>query len=230
MPSWVYDETTHRYRDTATGRYLSPSTMVSLRDDAIERSRASVRALAESVASGDLSVQDWLVEMRDQVQTVTRLQYLFGRGGRHAARSSDRAVMATLVDDQWAFLQGFAEAVQAGRLSANQIRARAGLYLDSSVHAYERGRAASRIGLELPAYPGDGSTACRARCRCTWVIQETPTAWICRWTLDQVAEHCADCTTRARTYRRLVISKTDDDDDDDRAAPPLPSLIRRGGS
>lgn len=207
MAEWVYDEASHRYRDVASGRYLSPSAAVGLRDDFQQRQRSVLSALADRLAAEDLTVQQWEARMRTAVRSLHSVEYVFGRGGVHALTTADREALQGLVAEQWGYLHGFAEDVRAGRLTLAQIKARAGLYAASSRGAYERGRAAG-YGLALPAYPGQG-TECMANCRCTWAIRETEAEYRCTW-VRHASDSCATCLQRAAAWAPLVIAKSSD--------------------
>lgn len=205
MAEWEWDAESRRYRDKGTGKYLSASKSIELRDDFAARQRAATDELARRLADGDVTVQRWVREMRERVRLAQTTEYAFGRGGRNAMTAQDREDLASLVRDQWGFLQGFGEDVRAGQLSAEQIAARAQLYMSQSTHAYERGRA-SAWGLELPAYPCDGRTRCLANCRCWWALEETADEIRATWMVS-AGESCADCQDRAARYRPFVIAK-----------------------
>jgi hypothetical protein len=71
---------------------------------------------------------------------------------------------------------------------------------------YELGKAESQGAPSLPAYPGDGQTACLGNCRCNWDIEETEDAWEATWELND-AEHCADCIANAEQWNPLRLPK-----------------------
>lgn len=207
MPEWQYDSASKRYRNKASGRYLSAAASVDLRDDFVQRQRAGLTTLAERLGAQEVSVQAWEAEMRTAVRQIHAVEYAFGRGGTNALTEADDLAIRGLVSDQWAYLHTFAEDVRAGLLSEGQIRARANQYAASSRQAYERGRAAS-FGVQLPAYPGQG-TACKSACRCTWTIVETDDEFRCTWT-RHATDSCETCTSRASSWAPLVIAKPSD--------------------
>ncbi|MFT4040690.1 MAG: hypothetical protein QM692_21095, partial [Thermomicrobiales bacterium] len=104
------------------------------------------------------------------------------------------------------YLRGFAEEIAAGTLSEAQVAARTQLYLASATQAYERGRAAGCVGLELPCYPADGGTRCLTNCRCHWDIKETADAWSAYYRTN-AGETCPDCQARAARYNPYVQQK-----------------------
>ncbi len=100
-----------------------------------------------------------------------------------------------------------AEDAAAGKMSAKQMGARAEMYLDGSTQAFERGKAASYSrDLDLPAYPGDGSTECLSRCRCHWSVADYEDRWEATWVLGD-ADHCDDCARRAGEWSPFVVNK-----------------------
>lgn len=205
---WEFDESAHRFRDTKTGQFLSAREAIGLRDDSLERRATDVDTLASTLGKGDVSVQAWEAAMRDVVRDTFAAQYAYGRGGLNAMTTDDWQAINDLADAQSRYLRSFAQDVAAGRLSEAKISARSVLYLQSSRQAYGRGLAAS-WGIELPAYPGDGSSECKARDKCHWEISETDDEIHATWKLG-AAEHCATCVSRASAWAPLVIEKADD--------------------
>ncbi len=201
---WQWSEMLRRYRDTKSGRFLSPATVLTLRDGYLDDRKAVIADLTARLVDGELAVGDWLLAMREQVRDLTLGEYAFGRGGMQAMTEADREAVANAISGQYAYLQAFAESVRAGDLTARQVGARANLYPAAARQAFERGKAAG-WGLTLPAYPGEGSE-CRANCHCIWEINETDTAYRARWRLSS-AEHCATCNDRAARWNPLIIKK-----------------------
>lgn len=103
-----------------------------------------------------------------------------------------------------ALLLGLATGLAGGIAQAlNALIQRATLYAEAARATAWRA-ITGRVGLTLPAYPGDGSTRCRVRCKCRWDIQRVPGGWDCYWRLGS-AEHCVDCERRAAEWSPLRI-------------------------
>jgi hypothetical protein len=204
---WEYSQSARRYRNTASGRFISAATVRQLRDDFVTSRKEAVADLADQLAAGDLTVQDWLRAMRAEVQAANLGEFVFGRGGVNAMAADDIDAVSRAVEGQFAYLQRFAEQLANGDLTAAQVAARAQLYAAAARQAFERGRAAAFGNPPLPTYPTVGSE-CRANCRCEWSIRETDTAWECTWVLDTSGtDNCETCRERAREYAPLVIAK-----------------------
>jgi hypothetical protein len=204
---WVWDTTSRRYRNVDTGRWLSHKTITTMRNDLAAAQRDWADTAASALVRGDWTVRRWELEIRERLKTIYLSEYMLGRGGKNAMTQADYGRVGNLLKTQYDFLRGFALDIQDGQLSEAQIAARTQMYHESSIQAFERGKAvAYDAELILPAYPGDGRTPCRARCKCRWSIRETKTAWKATW-LRSKAESCTGCITRSQIYNPFVQSK-----------------------
>lgn len=210
MAEWTYDErpSVRRFRDKTSGRFVSATKVIDLRDGFQERRRSDVAALTRQLADQSISVQEWERRMTDAVRQLHTAEYALGRGGLNAMTAADWTAAADLVEQQRGYLRGFAEDVAAGRLSEAQITARAKLYYGAAVGAYERGRA-SAFGVSLPAYPCDGGTACKSACRCRWQLVDKGAEIHATWKRS-ASESCSGCKSRAASWSPLVIAKSSD--------------------
>jgi hypothetical protein len=206
---WEWDQPSKRYRNTATGRYKGSRQMLPLRDEFIDAQKAAAGDLADRLAAGEITTNRYVEEMRGLIKTTYIDEYALAHGGRNNMTSRDFGIVGNMCRDQYSYLNNFAGEINAGDLSPAQIRARGRLYIESASQAYERAQAEVR-GISgphaLPAYPGDGSTACRSNCRCSWEYRETETTWEATWTLHP-AEHCEDCLSRASEWAPYVVAK-----------------------
>lgn len=210
---WQWDPSTRRYRVTpagsqATGQragtFVGEAKMLQLRDQYIDARKDAVNTLATQLANREITIQQWTDAMRQEIKTNMINEYLLAHGGRNSMTQADWGRVGQMVQTQYRFLDNFA--AEAGDMSEKAIAARSRMYVEASSQAFERGKVLARGMPDLPAYPGDGSTACRANCACGWEIHETAEAWLCYWTLG-AAEHCPDCLSRASQWAPLVISK-----------------------
>jgi hypothetical protein len=180
--------------------------MIALRDQYIDAVKVKAENLAERVAGGGMNVQQWTLEMRQLVKATYVDEYAMARGGRQMMTQRDWGILGSQIKSQYKFLAGFERDMMDGKLSEGQARVRAGMYVESGTQAFERGKAEGLGIPSLPAYPGDGSTQCRANCRCHWQIDDMGAEWHATWTLG-VAEHCGDCVSNASQWAPLVIAK-----------------------
>lgn len=215
QPFWQWDGRTRRYRVTQagsealgqnTGTFVSQARMAGLRDEFIAHQKVGVNTLAKQLADGDISLNQWVVGMRQNVKDSFIDQYMLAAGGRNNMTQADWGRVGQMVRNQYEYLDRFAVDVANGRYTESAVAARARMYVESSSQAFERGNTVTRGMPDLPAYPGDGSTQCLSNCRCRWVIKETDTEWQCTWKLGQ-AEHCPDCVERSRIWAPYIVPK-----------------------
>jgi hypothetical protein len=202
-PSWTYNPETNIY--TRGNRGITPTRIIEARNTFVAKTVTSSDALAVRLTTGEITVQQWVTQMRDLLRSTYSAEYMLGRGGLDAMTQADYGRLGAMLKEQYGYLDRFASDIAAGKLSPAQIQMRARMYIDGATQAHERAAGAAR-GLVLPAYPGDGTTQCRANCKCSWDIQKTANAWICRWRLNK-AEHCPDCMTRAAQWNPLIIPR-----------------------
>lgn len=188
------------------GTVISYSKMLSLRNVYVERQRERSDLLAQQLFDGDLTIQEWVLAMREAIKETYITQYILASGGRNNLGPADWGRIGAQCRIQYQFLQGFAQDIVAGRYSSvGPIQARAGMYISGGVQMFERANAARR-GLTLPAYPGDGTTVCLTNCKCWWLIVETLTEWLCTW-IRTADDSCVTCIDRTGEWAPYVIPK-----------------------
>jgi len=119
----------------------------------------------------------------------------WGRIGGHLRWSY--ATLGNFTDDIHDLLE------KEGRFPGN-LEMRADHYRGRAKAIFHKTLALVQGWPDLPAYPGDGSSQCLSNCMCNWVVERTPDAWHCYWTLG-LAEHCQDCVDRSQIWNPLVI-------------------------
>ena len=214
-PVWTWDG--KRYHDSANGHYVGRADFPRLRDQYIESQQYGVSNFSEIYADGDMSRDEFITRMRETIKSSYVDEYSLGRGGKYMVTKEEWLDVARDCKAQYRYLNNFANEVEKARsaghpYSAEYIANRAKMYVDSATKAYEKA-AARTAGIpakgpdgkpSLPAYPGDGKTACTVNCRCHWEIEDTETGWDCYWMLGE-AEHCTDCMDNAMMWSPLQI-------------------------
>lgn len=207
MAEWSYSEGAHRYRDSASGRFLAPTTVLTTRDDFLTRRAEAVQQITASMTDGSVTVQAWERSMQTEIQRLYGAQFAYGRGGRNAMTEADWQAAADMARGQFGYLRSFAEAAVSGDLSAARMQARAAMYASSAVQAFEAGRVAAFGMPPLSRHPGDGSEACKSNCRCHLDIEVTEAGWDVFWRLGATEQHCADCSGLAATWSPLAVQR-----------------------
>lgn len=188
------------------GTVIGYARMLSLRETYLERQRERTDALAAQLFAGEMTIQEWVLAMREAIKETYITQYVLASGGRGQLGPTDWGRLGGLLRVQYGFLQRFAQDIVEGRYSSLEaIQNRAGMYLSSSRQAFERAEAARR-GLSLPAYPGDGTSDCKTNCHCHWDFVEEVERWLCTW-VRTVKDSCVTCVERAGRWAPYIIEK-----------------------
>lgn len=190
MADFFWDASVNRYR-SSKGTFVAASKVNAWRDNAIETSKARVQSIVDRYNAGSLSASAFKREMRGAIKTAFGAEYVFGRGGFKQMTPADWGRLGSEVKRQYQFLDRFVEKLP--ELSANQISARALMYMDSSVQAHGRGLA-SAWDVTPPGTPGDGGSACKSNCRCSIRFELEDGGVVMYW--DTQADPCPDCASR----------------------------------
>jgi len=158
---WLPD--LQRYRDTATGRFVSSAEVRGWGQTSMNGSADHARGMAGALAERDISLGRWERNMREQIKEEYIRQYLLGRGGRDLMTAEDWGSIGGSLKEQYSWLNKFSTQIATGELSEKQIAARSAMYLRSAGEAFERARGRAQ-----------------------------PDATEIRWHLTS-AEHCEDC-------------------------------------
>ncbi len=173
---------------------------------AVERLQAAALRLQGSKFSKsaiETFRQNVIGQLKRDSHLLAQMGWYEGKGTERDF-SFDRA--DRYIDEQMQFLNNWISDIQKSQALPGGV-GRAALYGESLGQVYQRYYVAARgarVGLpDLPAYPRDGSTVCRVRCRCQWkIVKRANDLYEATWKLGQ-AEHCPDCIQRAKDWNPL---------------------------
>lgn len=211
--NWLYDATSHTFRNATTGRKLTPQQVVKIRDTFIQVREDAAKSLAERLASGEITQGEFSTALRAYTAETMAAQQALGAGGWESLSNlSDGAKqLQALLDKQVPFMDAFMKDIQSGNQSDDQIAQRAALYQGASVQAYEQANAADAGIDSLPYYPGDWSTECKAGCRCSWEIESSfdgnDEVTYATWQTEDDGAVCDDCQARGNEWQNKEISR-----------------------
>lgn len=160
--TFTFDTGSARYRNTATGRYVSNAQVTGLRDAFADRVMGRTDGIVSRLVSGDSTISDFESAMRQHVRDVHLAEYTLGRGGRAVMTQADYGRTGYYLRDQYGYLRKFRDEIAAGTLTDEQIKARARLYTEDAIGAFERGRKAAfeGAGVEYLKYVTAGERVC----------------------------------------------------------------------
>ena len=204
-PTWVFDDRSKSYRDTASGQYISPKEAIKRRDEFIEAQKAITDRLTDQLSSRQIDLNRWIMDMREVTKDTYSTEYMWGKGGRNNMTQRDWGIIGRELRDQYGFLDNFANDMAQGKLTEAQARVRARMYIDGGTQMYERARSESMGLPRLSQYPADGQTQCLTKCKCHLEYNKAESGWEVYWVLGD-AEHCHDCEDMAAEWNPLQVS------------------------
>lgn len=142
---------------------------------------------------------EWYDEVARQLHRYTLAAYVSGQGGGEPPRDAVQAYTQAQLE----FLAAFRDEIKASTEWQNGWAARAQMYAESIKAPWWAGNTRD---WPLPAMPGDGTTQCLTRCRCSWRIDElegdgNADAY---WVVSE-GERCQTCIERGTQWAPLQI-------------------------
>lgn len=199
-PEWEFDTQLGRYRDTTTGRFLSERDALTLTRRTIATASERLSALTDQLSQGLIRLDQWQRSFAELIKTVHTAQYILGRGGIRNVFPADFLEIARTLKAQYRFLDQFAKDIAAGRMTLNQVRARANLYLNNTVSSYWRGHGRSQA---VGPGPAEMRRLLAPVEHCPECITYAAAGWVPVGTLPMPTELCscrANCKCRVQ-YR-----------------------------
>lgn len=205
-PLWYWDDNVKRYRSPETGQFVGITEMNALRPVYVNQQKDILAGLTTVYEAGSIDIFTFRKEVRDTIRETYIDLYVMGAGGRNNMTPSDWGKVGAMIKEQYKYLNPFMDQIARGELSNAQITARLKMYINSANEALWRAYTRD-LPMDLPAYPGDGSTKCLVNCQCEWDIQPAQNGYDCFWLLG-AAEHCEDCMDRSARWNPYKIRIT----------------------
>lgn len=194
---YTYDPKSRRFRGP-DGRYVSAATVRGLREQIVSAKSARTATLVNQLYDGAISPGRFVLSMREELKRTMLMQYMLGRGGVNSMTQADYGRVGSMLKPQYARLNRFTEEIMAGGISRDSAIYRAGLYMDATRFAHERGKSAA-WDVALPAYPG-----LHPNCACDWDIRKVGDDVHAYWK-TRSKNPCPDCEANESEYNPYVI-------------------------
>ena len=138
---YAWEKPVARYRDKRTGRFVREQQVIAA-SDRYDRDfvTPALAAITERFLNGDITLEQWQMQIARELKDAHIIVTQAASGGRRNTSDAAYAVASGLLLTQLQFLDGFAEAIKDGTLSAAQIRARVRQYAHSARTAYFRAK------------------------------------------------------------------------------------------
>lgn len=139
-PVFTWDDEVKRFR--RRGRFVSLEDVAKLRDDYLVGEQAINDDLAQRLFNREITISEWVDEMRAKTRRVFTTQYMIAKGGRAQMTQRDWGALGQMLREQYGFINNFATQIANGRYNDDQMQLvanRMGLYDNASNQAFERG-------------------------------------------------------------------------------------------
>ena len=136
---WVFETGTQRYRDLATGRFLSSTDVIGIVNGIADRTTGDpVTTINTMLADGRLNTADWKTGFARQIKNAYIQQAELAAGGRSQMTPQMWGSVGGSVREQYRYLDKFAKQIESKQLTPAQIEARTKMYINSSRESFWR--------------------------------------------------------------------------------------------
>lgn len=127
MP-YLFDQNSHRYRDTETGRYVKYSQVLELVDQEVARLEVRLKGHGRLLAQGKIDIPEFQARMAQTLKESHLRTAAVGAGGVQGLTPTHYGKVGAELKKQYGYLAKFGEDLAEGKLTPDQAINRAGLY------------------------------------------------------------------------------------------------------
>ncbi len=169
----------------------------------------AIGALFIMLLNERLTVLEWQAEMEGLLARYHTAAYMLGVD-TEVLSQFDLETIDTFYQSQLGYLAAFTLEMIAAGVVLETMKARAEMYAGAICAPYWMGKTK---GLNLPAYPSDGSSECKSNDRCSLSINTLDAQrgdYDVFWVLDtSITDHCDTCKSRSTTWNPLLVRSWD---------------------
>jgi hypothetical protein len=200
--SFVWSAASQRYRDEATGRFVSQVAVNQAVDAVIKAGSQHMVTMTQALQTNQITLAEWQTQMATEIKMLHTGAAALGRGGWAQMTQSDWGWTGQRIRAQYGWLRNFAHDIAVGHQPMDgRLLARAAMYAEATratqremqrFNASVIGRtqernvlgaaehcggclsATARGWVPLGTLPAIGNRECRSRCRCSIVTRREP--------------------------------------------------------
>jgi hypothetical protein len=125
-----------RYRDPATGRYISRAAVRRALEESLVNLERRTDTLQGDLRARRISLTDWRDEMRLTIKQTQMAAHEIAHGGRAQMTQADYGRVGQAVRRQYEYLENWVHEIEAGAPIDGRMEPRAALYLKSGRTAF----------------------------------------------------------------------------------------------
>jgi hypothetical protein len=138
-PGFGWNANAGRYVDMATGRFMPRDAVFDIVDQSIETFKLETKNFIAGVIDRRVPIEVLHRAAIQEIKLAHLESYAAGRGGWAQMTQSDYGRIGQMLRQEYGYLRGFMEDIQAGLLSEAQIKARMDLYINHSLTSFWNG-------------------------------------------------------------------------------------------
>jgi hypothetical protein len=139
LTRYGYDPRSRKYRDRATGRFISPKEVRRAVDIMIDIETVKARQFAQNLRDGKLSLVEWQIGIASQFKALHVAMGLAANGGLQNTSAASLGYIASLIKTQYQYLRTFVQEVRTGKQPLDgTLLTRSALYIQASRSTYEQ--------------------------------------------------------------------------------------------
>ena len=187
-PDYTWDTRALRYREAASGRFVSQKAITGALNKVITASQGNVEGITQALMDGNITVAEWQTAMAREIKIMHTASTAAAKGGWAQMAQADWGKTGSLIKRQYEYLNSFAADIASGKQPLNgRVMQRARLYAQASRGSYEEMR---RREFSNHGYIEERRVLTAAE-HCNGCIEQAKRGWQPIGTLDPIgAEEC----------------------------------------
>lgn len=135
---FIWDDGAGRYRDRATGRFITFQQLASALNVALRAAQRRIIRLAERLRSRAISVDEWALAMQNEIKTVHLYAGALARGGWGQLRELEIAQIQANLISQLDYFQRFEQQIRFGLpITSGSFMVRSYMYANAARGTYD---------------------------------------------------------------------------------------------
>jgi hypothetical protein len=175
VPAFQWDPSTARFRDPATGRYISRTAVRQVLDGIIVKSQARITVASNALRSGAMSIEAWELAMGAEIKSTHLASLALSRGGWARLTPADFGRAGARIKVQYQYLANFTSELIGGvQITDGSFMSRARLYAASGRPAFHVEQQAQ---LQTLGYTEERNVLHPAE-HCGVCVQQSAAGWV----------------------------------------------------
>ena len=197
--TFAYNAKSRRYKDVASGRYISAQQVRSAVDTIIDAESEKIRGIAQSLVDGQINLAEFQIQTSALLKNLHVSMGIAACGGVNAVSEKDLGYIGSLIKEQYKYLRSMSKQIKNGQQPLDgTLVARSALYTQAARAIFEdvQSRVAESAGCteeKSILAPAD---------HCSQCVSEAAKGWVAIGTLIPIGSRLCRTNCRCRMLQR----------------------------